>query len=82
MSTATGDEQDQADMARLAAGHDAALNDLMARHSARVFGYLVRLLGNETEAEDLAQEAFLQLFRKIGTFRGESAFSKIGRAHV
>jgi RNA polymerase sigma-70 factor (ECF subfamily) len=33
------------------------------------------MIGNPTEAEDLTQEAFLQLFRKISTFRGESAFS-------
>jgi len=33
------------------------------------------MTGDVAEAEDLSQEAFLQLFRKIGTFRGESAFS-------
>ncbi len=33
------------------------------------------MMGNTAEAEDLTQEAFLQLYRKIGTFRGESAFS-------
>ena len=33
------------------------------------------MLGNVAEAEDLTQEAFLQLYRKIGTFRGDSAFS-------
>jgi RNA polymerase sigma factor (sigma-70 family) len=33
------------------------------------------MVGNTADAEDLTQEAFLQLYRKIGTFRGESAFS-------
>src|ERR1041384_5661421 len=75
MSTATGDEQDQADMARLAAGHDAALNELMARHSPRVFGYLVRLLGNETEADDLAQETFVRVYLNRARFRPSAKFS-------
>ena len=35
----------------------------------------LRMTGNTAEAEDLTQEAFLQLYRKISTFRGESAFS-------
>jgi RNA polymerase sigma-70 factor (ECF subfamily) len=45
-------------------------------HSGRVYGLCLRMMkGNAPEAEDLTQEAFLQMFRKIGTFRAESAFS-------
>jgi len=40
-----------------------------------VYSLCLRMTANTAEAEDLTQEAFLQLFRKIGTFRGESAFS-------
>jgi RNA polymerase sigma-70 factor (ECF subfamily) len=44
-------------------------------HCRRVYALCLRMLGDPVEAEDLAQEAFLLLFRKIHTFRGESAFS-------
>ena len=44
-------------------------------YSRRVYSKCLHMVGNEAEAEDLTQEVFLQLFRKIGTFRGESAFS-------
>jgi len=44
-------------------------------HKRRVYSLCLRMTGNPTAAEDLTQEAFLQLFRKIQTFRGESAFS-------
>src|SRR6185437_4902649 len=44
-------------------------------HKRRVYSLCLRMTANAAEAEDLAQEAFLQLFRKIGTFRGEAAFS-------
>ena len=40
-----------------------------------MYSLCLRMTANTAEAEDLTQEAFLQLFRKIGTFRGESAFS-------
>jgi RNA polymerase sigma-70 factor (ECF subfamily) len=48
---------------------------LFNAHKRRVYSLCLRMTGDPAEAEDLAQEAFLQLFRKIGTFRGESAFS-------
>ncbi len=61
---------------RRAQGGDAdAFNTIYQLHSRRVYALCLRMLGDPVEAEDLAQEAFLQLFRKIQTFRGESAFS-------
>jgi len=48
---------------------------LYGLHKRRVYSLCLRMTGNSAEAEDLTQEAFLQLYRKIGTFRGESAFS-------
>src|SRR5207248_4870980 len=59
------------------AGHgDApAFEYLYQLHSRRVYAVCLRMVGNTMEAEDLTQEAFLLLLRKIHTFRGESAFS-------
>ena len=48
---------------------------LYGLHKRRVYSLCLRMTANSAKAEDLTQEAFLQLFRKIGTFRGESAFS-------
>jgi RNA polymerase sigma-70 factor (ECF subfamily) len=64
------------EIVRLAQSGDAvAFETIYQLHSRRVYALCLRMLGDPTEAEDLAQEAFLQLFRKIHTFRGESAFS-------
>ncbi len=61
---------------RLAQQGDAcAFEEIYRLHARRVYSLCLRMLGDPIEAEDLAQEAFLQLFRKIHTFRGESAFS-------
>ena len=57
------------------AGDAAAFEFLYQLHGRRVYALCLRMVGNPSDAEDLMQEAFLQLFRKIGTFRGESAFS-------
>lgn len=66
----------EAEYIRLAQAGDApAFEHLYQLHSRRVYALCLRMVGNPADAEDLTQEAFLQLFRKIGTFRGESAFS-------
>lgn len=62
-------------IARAQRGDEAAFAALFDAHKRRVYSLCLRMTGNTAEAEDLAQEAFLQLFRKISTFRGESAFS-------
>ena len=56
-------------------GNAQAFQALYDKHKRRVYSLCLRMTGNMAEAEDLTQEAFLQLFRKISTFRGESAFS-------
>src|ERR1700730_2582701 len=66
----------EAEAIRLAQGGDAAAFEFLYRlHGRRVYALCLRMVSNPSDAEDLMQEAFLQLFRKIGTFRGESAFS-------
>lgn len=56
-------------------GDMAAFETLYERHHRRVYSLCLRMIANPTEAEDLAQEVFIQLFRKLGSFRGESAFT-------
>jgi RNA polymerase sigma-70 factor, ECF subfamily len=56
-------------------GDSAAFERIYELNSPRIFGLCLRMVGNASEAEDLTQEAFLLVFRKIRTFRGESAFS-------
>jgi RNA polymerase sigma-70 factor (ECF subfamily) len=56
-------------------GDRSAFEYLYRLHSRRVYALCLRMVGNTADAEDLTQEAFLLLLRKIDTFRGESAFS-------
>jgi len=62
-------------IARAKEGDAECFEMLYGMHKRRVYSLTLRMTGNTAEAEDLTQEAFLQLYRKIGTFRGESAFS-------
>jgi len=56
-------------------GDGEAFEHLYHLHKRRVYSLCLRMTGNAADAEDATQEAFLQLFRKVGSFRGESAFS-------
>jgi RNA polymerase sigma-70 factor (ECF subfamily) len=60
---------------KAAAGDGVAFEELYRRHYRRVYALTLRMMGNPTEAEDMTQDVFLQLFNKIGMFRGESAFT-------
>ncbi len=62
-------------LARAQAGDHEAFAQLYALHKRQIYSLCLRMVGNVAEAEDLTQEAFLQLHRKIATFRGDSAFS-------
>jgi RNA polymerase sigma-70 factor, ECF subfamily len=71
-----GDRLTEAEAIERAKQGDAeAFEILYNLHKRRVYSLCLRMTANTAEAEDLTQEAFLQLFRKLGTFRGESAFS-------
>lgn len=60
---------------KAASGNIAAFELLYERYHRRTYSLCLRMTSSPTEAEDLTQEVFIQLFRKIGSFRGESAFS-------
>ena len=75
MDTTEAESQDRADMARLVGGHDAALNALMERHAAGVFHFLCRMLGNEDDANDLAQDTFVRVYRARESYNPAQKFS-------
>lgn len=60
---------------RLVRRDERAFNELVKAYQRRVYALLVRMLGNASEAEEVAQEVFIQVFKAIGTFRGESKLS-------
>jgi RNA polymerase sigma-70 factor, ECF subfamily len=62
-------------IARAQQGDSDAFAGLFDAHKTRVYSLCFRMTNNTAEAEDLAQEAFMQVFRKLASFRGDSAFS-------
>lgn len=60
---------------RASTGDMIAFEELYSRHNRRVYSLCLRMTQSAPEAEDLTQEVFIQLYRKIGSFRGDSAFT-------
>ncbi len=62
-------------VARAAAGEEPAFERLVERHQHRAYALARRLVGSDGDAQDVLQESFLSVYRKLGSFRGESLFS-------
>ncbi len=76
LSSASGGKISDIQLAAAASKGDmAAFEEIYSRHHRRVYSICLRMLQNTSEAEDLTQDVFIQLYRKIGSFRGDSAFT-------
>ncbi|HEX2101272.1 MAG TPA: RNA polymerase sigma factor RpoE, partial [Candidatus Synoicihabitans sp.] len=72
--TTTPDDTDQELVRRVQAGDQSAFNLLVLKYQHRVLKLVGRFVNDPTEAEDVAQEAFLKAYRALASFRGDSAF--------
>src|SRR5262245_5749344 len=75
MTQANADEQDRLAMAQLTAGKESALDEIMGRHAERLYHYLLRVLQNETEASEVAEEAFVRVFQHRHRYKSQNKFS-------
>ena len=60
---------------RLKERDEQAFNEIVRQHGDKVFSLVYRMIGNRAEAEDIAQEVFITVFKTIDGFRGEAKFS-------
>lgn len=75
LQNTTRTESDLDLISRAQRGDTDAFASLFHAHKARIYSVCLRMTNNTAEAEDLTQDAFLQVFRKLATFRGDSALS-------
>jgi RNA polymerase sigma-70 factor (ECF subfamily) len=68
------DGRDRRLVRRLKAGDERAFREMVHTYQDRIFGLMYRMIGNRSEAEDLAQEVFVSVYRAIGNYRGEGRF--------
>lgn len=71
---AARDARDRRLVRRLKQGDERAFQELVHTYQDRIFGLVYRMIGNRQEAEDIAQEVFISVYRGIGNYRGEGRF--------
>jgi RNA polymerase sigma-70 factor (ECF subfamily) len=71
---AARDARDRRLVRRLKQGDERAFQELVHTYQDRVFGLIYRMIGNRQEAEDIAQEVFISVYRGIANYRGEGRF--------
>lgn len=71
---AVRDARDRRLVRRLKQGDERAFQELVHTYQDRIFGLMYRMIGNRQEAEDLAQEVFISVYRGVGNYRGEGRF--------
>jgi RNA polymerase sigma-70 factor (ECF subfamily) len=75
VTTTSTDPADEDLVARAVAGDEPAFETLVERHQHRAYALARRLVGSDGDAQDVLQESFLSVYRKLGSFRGEARFS-------
>ncbi len=75
MTDATAMRPEHQLISRALSGDQDAFAELFESHKNHVYSLCLRMTSNIAEAEDLTQDAFIQVFRKLATFRGDSALS-------
>jgi len=68
------DAHDKALMVRIADGDEEALRDLIEKHQGAVYGTIAKMLGDPVEAQDLAQQVFVRVYRAAGAYRATAQF--------
>jgi RNA polymerase sigma-70 factor (ECF subfamily) len=68
------DAHDKALMIRIAAGDETALRELIEKHQGAVYGTISKMLGDPVEAQDLAQQVFVRVYRAAGAYRATAQF--------
>jgi RNA polymerase sigma-70 factor, ECF subfamily len=68
------EQRDRRLVRRLKQGDERAFEELVRLYQNRIFGLMLRMIGNRQESEDLAQEVFITVHRAIGSYRGEGRF--------